>query len=110
VPTFNPIRVDLSILNEYENDTLCVDNFYVNGNVFFHTITKRITFITIASVPSRDKAMLSNELKSVLNFYEAKDYVITDVHADHEFQCIREDIRPIELDVYAPNDHVHEVE
>ena len=54
--------------------------------------------------------MLSNELKSVLNFYEAKDYVITDVHTDHESQCIREDIRPIELDVYAPNDHVHEVE
>ena len=60
-----------------------MDNFYVNGNVFSHTITRRMRFRTVASIPSRDKAVLLNELKSVLNFYEAKDYVITDVHADH---------------------------
>ena len=67
-------------------------------------------FRTVASISSRDKAVLLNELESILNFYEAKDYVITDVHADHEFQYIREDIIPIELDVCAPDDHVHEVE
>ena len=67
-------------------------------------------FRTVASVPSRAKVVLLSELKSVLNFYESQDYVITDVHADHEFQCIREEIGPIELDVCAPDDHVHEVE
>ena len=35
VQTFAPIEVGLNIVNGYEDDTLCIDNFYVNGNVFF---------------------------------------------------------------------------
>ena len=46
----------------------------------------------------------------MLKFYNSRNYVITDVHADHEFQCLREEIRPIDLDVCAPDDHVYEVE
>ena len=110
VSTFNPIQVDPLILREYENDTLCVDNFYVNGNVFFHTITRAMKMRTVAAVQNRSKTVLLNELKTVLNFYESRNYDITDVHADHEFQCIREEIRPINLDVAAPDDRVHEIE
>ena len=77
--------MDPIILREYENDTLCVDNFYVNGNVFFHTITRAMKMRTVAAVKNRSKNVLLNELKTILNFYESRNYDITDVHADHEF-------------------------
>jgi hypothetical protein len=65
---------------------------------------------TVAAVRNRSKPVLLNELKTVLNFYESRNYHITGVHADHEFKCIREEIRPVNLDVAAPDDHVHEIE
>lgn len=103
VPHFDSIQVDPNILNEYDIDSLCVGNFYVNGNIFFHTITK-----TVTAVQNRSKPVLLNELSTVLNIYDSTHYVITDVHADHDFQCVREKIRPIKLDVCNPDDHVHD--
>ena len=84
--------------------------FYVNGNVFFHTITRRMKFRTVAAIINRRKATLMHETKAVLNLYAVKGYEITSVHADQEFKCIKEDIRPIELDVCPTDDHVPEVE
>ena len=108
--TFTPIVVAPNILDAYENDTLRMDNFYVNGNVFFHTITRRMKFRTVAAVRSRRKQILLNEAKTVLNLYESKGYNITDIHADKEFQCIREEMRPVELNICATDDHVPEIE
>ncbi len=33
-----------------------------------------------------------------------------DVHADNEFACIRDDIRPVEMDTVPADEHVGEVE
>ena len=70
------------ILEGYDNDTLCIDNFYVNGNVFFHTITSRMKFRTIAYVANRKKSTLVGEIDAVLNLYATTEYNITAIHAD----------------------------
>ena len=94
-PNFVPIVMEPGILEACDSDTLCIDNFYVNGNVFFHTITRRMKFRTVAAIINRRKATLMHETKAVLNLYAVKGYEITSVHADQEFKCIKEDIRPI---------------
>jgi len=33
-----------------------------------------------------------------------------DIHGDNEFQCIKEDMRPINMNITAPDGHVGEVE
>ena len=33
-----------------------------------------------------------------------------DIHADKEFECIKEDLRPINLNIIGADEHVHDVE
>ena len=35
LPTFIPVEMPEQLEKSYKNDTLCADNFYVNGYVFF---------------------------------------------------------------------------
>ena len=67
-------------------------------------------FRTVAFVNSRHKNILLRETKAVLYLYESKEFKITAVHADKEIACIREEIRPMELNICPTDDHVHEVE
>jgi len=87
-----------------------MDIFYVNGNPFFHTISRLIDFRTVATIPSRSKTVLLRETKAVLNMYEARGYNVPDINADKEFACIRNDVLPIHMNIADADDHVPEVE
>jgi hypothetical protein len=51
------------------------------------------------------------ETKKILQLYEQRGFQIIDIHADHEFACIRDELRPVEMDTVVPVDeHVGEIE
>ncbi len=50
------------------------------------------------------------ETKQVIELYEQRGFQIMDIHADNESECIRHDIRPIELDTVPVDEHVGEIE
>jgi len=77
----------------------CADSFYVNGNILFHKFTGKKKFRAVASVNSTHQNILSRETKAVLNLYQTNDFEITSVNTDQEFVCIREGIRPMELNI-----------
>ena len=68
--------------------------------MFFHSITRRMKFRIVVAVVSRKKSVLIHETKVVLNLYKVKDHTITTIHAAQEFGCIREEMGPIELNIY----------
>ena len=41
--------------------------------------------------------------------YKNRGLNITSIHADEEFECLRDYIRPTELNILDTDDHVHEV-
>jgi hypothetical protein len=45
-------------LQHHSDVTLCVDIFYVQGHPFFHTISRKVQFRTVAPVLNRNKATL----------------------------------------------------
>ena len=96
-------------MEKHKIDTLCIDNFYVNGNVFFHSITRNMKFRTVVSVNSRKKKVLLRETKAVLNMYEVKGFDITSIHADKGFSCLQEELQPKDLNICHTDDHVHKV-
>ena len=87
-----------------------MDIFFVNGNPFFHTISRKIQFRTVVPITTRTKASLATEAKAILNLYTTRGFTIPDIHADSEFACIRKKILPSHLNVTNPDDHVPEVE
>ena len=65
-------------------------------------------FRTVALVASKNKPVLVKELKTILNLYESKDYNISAIYTNQEFSCMREDVRPKELNIYATDNYVYE--
>jgi hypothetical protein len=50
------------------------------------------------------------EMWAVIKLYESRGFHVCDLQADNEFECIRHDIRPIELNIVPADSHVGEVE
>jgi hypothetical protein len=90
--------------------TLCADFFYVQRIPFFHTISRDLGFRTVSFVPNREKPTILSELLSAVHTYTSRGFRVRDVHADNEFDCVRDDILPIALDVVPADSHVGEVE
>ena len=88
---------------------LCADIFYVQGDPFFHTISRKVQFRTVAPLLNRNKATLLREIKPVLAMYKPRGFNISDLHADMEFECIRNDVLPSRLNVTAADNHVGKV-
>jgi hypothetical protein len=87
-----------------------MDIFYAQGHPFFHTISRKVQFHTLAPVLNRNKAARLREIKPVLAMNKSRGFNISDLHADMEFESIRNNVLPSRLNVTAGNNHVGEVE
>ena len=105
-----PIPVPASILEHHKHLTLCVDIFYVQQIPFLTTISRQLRFRTVAHLLDRSRASLLKEVSTVLRFYHSRGFLIPDIHCDHEFDCIKNDILPCQLNITPKDDHVGEIE
>jgi hypothetical protein len=49
-------------------------------------------------------------ITSVLSLYRSRGFAVTDMHVDVEFECLRENVLPVHLNIVAADSHVGEVE
>ena len=110
VPTFEAVPIPPPVLAHHRNVTLCADFFYVQGLVFFHTVSRHLEFRTVRSVADRGKPVILKELLHAALLYQHRGFDVRDVHGDHEFECVRDELRPIELNIVPADCHVGEVE
>ena len=45
-----------------------------------------------------------------MHIYTSRGFQISDVHADGEFECLRNDLAPIHLEIAPPDEHIHDIE
>ena len=109
-PTFVATPLPAPILEYHRNVTLCLDFFFVQGIAFYHTISRGIGFRTVSPVPDCSKSTILREATAAIKMYTARELHVCDIHADNEFECIREDIRPIAMNIIPADSHVGEVE
>ena len=98
------------IKQEHKRVTICADNFYVQGLIFCHTISRHINFRTVAAIANRRKTTLEQELKDVFHLYKSRGFEVADLHADNEFAPLQNSIRPVIANIVAADDHVGQVE
>jgi hypothetical protein len=111
-------RVDASItvplpahiIDNYSHIVLCIDFFYVQGHVFFHTISRDLQFRTVRHVPDRGYKTLKKIVLDVIQLYHTRGFRVVDVHGDSEFECLRPALHNITLNVVPADSHVGEVE
>ena len=110
LPAFVPISIPKYILQHHKHVTLSADFFYAQGMPFLHTIAKKIRLLTGTQTSNRSKKVMLSELFRVFQIYESRGFKIANLHADAEFECIRNEILPIELTTTAADEHVGDVE
>lgn len=109
-PTFVATPIPAPILEHHRHVTLCADIFFVQGLPFFHTVARGIGFRTAHPISDRSKPTLLEVLRKVIHIYEARGLTVCDVHGDHEFECVRDSLLPIVLNIVPTDSHVGEVE
>ena len=88
-----------------------VDHMFVQGIQFLTTISHELKFRTAEALQyahkkgARKEDMLSG-LNKVINLYKSRGLEVETINADNEFECLREDLRPIILNVTAADQHV----
>ena len=50
------------------------------------------------------------EIRRILQMYDHRGFRVTNIHGDCEFECLREDLQPIELPTSAADEHVGDIE
>ena len=98
------------ILKWHINVTLCIDILYVNQMPFLHTISRKLQFRTIEYMPSENQETILSCLQKVINIYRARGFVIEYICGDGQFECVRENVRPIHLNTSSAGEHVPEIE
>jgi len=110
VPTIIPMPAPAPILEDHGNVTLCADFFYVQGHPFFHTISRKLKFRTVSTVPNQKKETIKAEFQHAMRLYQARGFNIVDVHCDMEFECVQHDFLPTTVNLTPRDAHVGEIE
>lgn len=110
LPSTTLIHLPANIIRFHDKVMLCIDFFFVNGNPFFHSISRDIGFWTVRPTTGRGKQTIIHALTKITDLYKACCLAVTNVHGDNEFECVRTSIMPLHLHVTAPGDHVPKVE
>jgi hypothetical protein len=110
IPSFQRVEIPAPILEHHKNVTIGIDFMYINSNPFFHSISRKLQFRTIASVTSRSRNTMLREVHAVIKLYTNRGFNVIDINADKEFECIRDDLLPIRLHIVDKDSHVAEVE
>ena len=71
--------------------------FYVQGMLFLHTKSRKLKLRTLTSVENRSKKTIVTELKKIFNIYTSRGFVVERVIANLEFECVRDNILPVQL-------------
>ena len=110
VATQVPSPLPADIVKHHSNVTLCLDFFYVQCLPFVHAISRKIGYCQAVSVPDRTKETMLSFVNKSISEYTKHGFEVVDIHADKEFECLRELLGNVSLEIGGPDEHVPEVE
>ena len=90
---------------EHQRLKLHMDYFFVNGNIFFHTKSKPLDFLTLQYSTSRHMRHVQRGLEKIQGLYKNAGFIIDSYSGDNEFEPLRTFLSPTLLDITAANEH-----
>lgn len=91
---------------------LNVDYMIVQNIAMLVSISSKYQFRTVDPLYKRkaNKHDIITSIHKLINLYHSRGLRVTQINADNEFECIRDDIRPIHLNIVGVDAHVGEIE
>ena len=105
IPSTVKVVLPSYIFTEHQDITLTADLFAVNGNLFLHTKSRMLHFRTAVAVQDRTKATIPKHIKPAIALHNTRSFVFNELIADNVFECIKDDIIPVLLNLVARGKH-----
>ena len=110
VATQVPSPLPAAIAKHHSKVILCADFFYVQRLPFVHAISWKIGYRQAVSAPDRTKETILSFVSKSVAEYTKRGFEVVDIHADKEFECLRDSGGNASLEICGPDEHVPEVE
>ena len=107
------VDVPEQLINNNKNVYLYADFMYVQGIPILTMISSGYNFRMVDPFPHKNKANQNDRvagLKRVVQIYKNRGLRVVQIAADNEFECVRDDLSPVYLNITAVEEHVNEVE
>ena len=107
------VEIPETILDLHPSLALSMDHVYVQGISMLHSISGGYRFMTIEVARDQKKPSKNNTVRSaskVLNIYNARGLHVSQINADNEFECIRNNMRTIPMNIVVAGEHVGDIE
>eukprot|EP00536_Pseudo-nitzschia_multiseries_P012709 jgi/Psemu1/32890/gm1.32890_g len=85
-----------NIQKAYHDVVLCVDIITVNGMQFLVSISCHIRLRTAIAITNMKQHILAKTIRAIAGQYAARGLRVAQVHADNQFECIRESLLDME--------------
>ena len=104
-----PLPVSISDL--HVSVTLCADIFYVDGDMYLGTLSRKITFVTAIYVNSRKYKALLPVLVKVIMLYRYRGFKVEFISTDDDFSGMSVNLleKGVLLNGLSANEHVSEI-
>ena len=107
------VEIPETILDLHPSLALSIDYVYVQGIPMLHSISSGYRFRTIEAVRDQNKPSKNTTLRSaskVVNIYNVRGLKISQINANNEFKCIRDNMRPIPMNIIVAGEHVGDID
>jgi hypothetical protein len=108
------VKVLLELMKLHKEVFLTTDILFVNKNMFFLTLSRKITFTAINHLADRMVPQIFKAFKEIYQYYLQHSFHITMVHSDGEFSPLNPLIESITggpvVNLASANDHVPDIE
>ena len=109
----NNIEIPEEITNHWNNLTLCINNMFVQGQVFLMSINTTMQCRLATHLNNQSARELYSGLDRILRNYNTAGYTIGHIHCNQEFRPILEEVcdkMNIQLHCPPTGNHVPEAE
>ena len=110
VPSTTIVNLPSYILKEHGTVTIAIDFFAVNDNYFLHTRSRKLYVCTTKPVANCAKSTMLLIIKQVIKLYSNRGFAVHELVGDNKFECISNDITPIQANIVACDTHVPDAE
>jgi len=108
------VKVPKELMKLHKNVFLTADIFFVNKIPFFLSLSRKIYFTAATHLKSRKVADIFKAFKEIYVYYLQRNFRITVVHKDGEFEPVKPLIENIpggpDVNLTSANEHVHDIE
>ena len=91
---------------------LAIDIVFINSQIFLTTIDRTVLFKAVVPLKNREDKEILCGLNIIINYYEDAGFDIIRLHADGEFESLKEAMRDmfhVKVNLCNPDEHVEDV-